>query len=233
MIFQTQGSNPHLLPWQAGSSWATRKHPLESHKLLTDKIRNAPCLAHSLHPSRGYCQITPTVSQEVSGWYSHPYESEILKFFGETSLSKIKPQRRKADDDKWGNTPGSIWTTAIKLPYLGGFFLKNINLPVVRVILSIKITTYPNIQHILVIKSTICHQKGLLLSEFIPPMNLPGHFKRETGFNDSLNTGCQPFNCITNSQSWKTDPSSLLLYCVTTHLPPTIPRVKINMLLFY
>ena len=71
-----------------------------------------------------------------------------------------------------------------KITLLRRLFLKNINLQVVRVILGIKITTYPNIQHILVIKSTICHQKGLLLSEFIPPMNLPGHFKRETGFND-------------------------------------------------
>lgn len=130
-------------------------------------------------------KLLQTVKRKVSSSYSHPHDRDILKFFGETSLSKIKPQGRKGDDNKWGNTPGSTWVTAIKLTLLRRFFKKNINLQVVRVMLSIKITTYPNIQCILVIKSTICHQKGLLFSESVTPRNLPGHFKHETGaFND-------------------------------------------------
>lgn len=124
------------------------------------------------------------VTREVSGRQGHPHEREILKCFEETSLNKIKPQGSEVDNNKWGNTPGSTWVTAIKLTLLRRFKKKkkkNINLQVVRVMLSLKITTYPNIQHILVIKSTICHQKGLLFSQSIPPMNLPGHFKHETG----------------------------------------------------
>lgn len=147
----------------------------------------------------------------------------LFIYFWETSLSKIKPQGRKADNNKWGNTLGSTWVTAIALTLLR-VFSKNINLQVVRMMFSLKITTYPNIQHIQVIDSPICHQKGLyslwICAIHEPPQTWDRCFQWRAKYWMSA-ISLHNYNF----KSWKTNSSSQFLYHVTTYLAPTIPRV--------
>lgn len=158
---------PGLMEWmerkQGGKgsnlNWLAFKHLLEYHKWLTDRIKNLLQRSGSL--SLISCQnYYPSLQAPWSVRYVQPsWWKEDLKSGERHHSARLNHKEEKAGDNKWGNTPGSTWVTAIKLTLLR--FSRNINLQVVRVILSLKITTYPNIQYILVIKSAICHQKGL------------------------------------------------------------------------
>jgi hypothetical protein len=69
---------------------------LEFHKLLTNKIRTLPSLAHPPFSYQDYGQVNPNVTLEMSGGYSPLYERKVFTFLEIYHSTKLKTTRKKS-----------------------------------------------------------------------------------------------------------------------------------------